>query len=186
MVCMWCLQHSFEDTSTAHCGGCVLGCSLRKQGMAMSTPRHCVVKIQDISSCEQVFPHQAKFYIEILCLAPSEIAPRTSSVFNKGSPARRDSGRHDTMDMGSSSHATSPPTWRQRRPGLLRATQSSESQLLMKGLDPGRADLGAGKDGFIPVSTRNIASSAIPSRTTLSTASFSFTVWESALLSLIK
>lgn len=96
MICMWCLQYSFGDASPAYCGGCVLGCSVRKQGMVMNTPRHRVVKIQAISSCEQVFPHQAKLYFEILCLAPSGIAPRTSSVFSKGSPAKRDGGRRDT------------------------------------------------------------------------------------------
>lgn len=110
MVCMWCLQHFFGDASTAHCGGCVLGCSVWKQGTAMRTPRHCIVKIQAISSCEQVFPHQATFYFEILCLAPSGIAPRTTSFFGKGSPVKRDGGRHDKMNGGRSSHATTAST----------------------------------------------------------------------------
>lgn len=111
MVCMWCLQHSFGDASTAHCGGCVLWCSVRKQGMAMSTPKHPVVKIQAICSCEQVFPHQAKFYFEILCLAPSGIALRTGSVFGKGSLAKRDGGRLGTMNRGRSDHPTAASTW---------------------------------------------------------------------------
>lgn len=70
--------------------------------------------------------------------------------------------------------ATAPPPplrGRQRRTGLLKAMRGSGGRLLMEGLDEGRAGWAAGNDGLIPVGTRNICNSAIPSRTTFSTAS---------------
>ena len=109
----------------------------------MSTPRHCAVKIQAMSSCEQVLLHQSEFCCEIFCLALSGALPRTSSIFSEGCTIKR-----DRVTMG-----------------------DSGGQLLMEGLDAGRAR----KDRRVlfPVGTRNISSSARPSRETSCTASFS-------------
>lgn len=122
-----------------------MGCSVREQGMAMSTPRHCAVKIQVMCSCEQVLLHQSEFCCEILCLALGGVLPRISSVFSEGCTTKRDSG---SMTMG-----------------------GSGGQLLMEGLDERRAR----KDGrvLITVGNRNISRSSIPSRETSCTASFS-------------
>lgn len=39
--CFWPWKsHSFKDVPTADCDGCSLGCSVRKQGMVINTPRH--------------------------------------------------------------------------------------------------------------------------------------------------
>lgn len=124
----------FQGCIHCHSGGCILGCSVRQQGMALNNQN---------SGHNSMWTGWAELYFEMLWLVPAGFAPRTSSVFSKASPAEGNGGRHETRNVG-----------RQSCPTTCSTQQAEEGSFCGGwGLAPdggagsGRAYWGAGKDG---------------------------------------
>lgn len=150
VACTWCLHHSWDGCIHCHSGGCVLGCSVRQQGMAPNNQN---------SGHNSVWAGIPTLGWIILwnTLVPTGAAPRTSSAFSKARPAEGNASRHETRSVGRHSCPITTSTEQAKRASSAGRHVGHWGLAPDGGAGSGRTYWGAGK-----MEALNHSSSAIP------------------------